>query len=113
VVQAIRRTLESAGSDFHILADAVEKSNGTISKAEMQRLYDAGFQDGKNAADPVQFHKVEPSWHEIACWCRDHGRPRDDRERKFIEEICVWTVHDGKPSEKQAKWLRAIYARRS
>jgi hypothetical protein len=42
-VQAIRRTLQGAGRNFHVLAEAVEKANGSLSEAEMRKLYEAGF----------------------------------------------------------------------
>lgn len=54
----------------------------------------------------------EPCWHDIACECAAHNAQlHDDRERKFMNDMVRWTVHGGSPTEKQAKWLRPIYAR--
>jgi hypothetical protein len=53
----------------------------------------------------------EPSWHDIARECAE--RPeyfRRERERDFVNDMVRRTVHGGQPSEKQANWLRKIYA---
>jgi hypothetical protein len=43
------RTLKGAGADVHALADLVEKPNGGgLTKAEMQKLYDAGVRAAEN-----------------------------------------------------------------
>jgi hypothetical protein len=114
-VQALRRILESAGGNFHTLAEIIEKSNGSrIPEADMRKLYNAGFEAGQRAAETTAFHGMDiaPSWHEVACHCRDQRKARDEREQKFIEDVCRRTVHGGTLSEKQQSWLRKIYARR-
>lgn len=120
-VRALVRTLRRAGADIHALADRVEKSDaGGLTEAEMRKLYDAGYAAGVRAAENEQnrpfFRNVnlndDPSWHDIARECAAPGaRLRDDRERKFVNDMVRWTVHGGAPTEKQAKWLRSIYAR--
>jgi hypothetical protein len=114
--RAIVRTLKSTGHDIHVLAERVENANGgKLSEAEMRKLYDAGYRDGVRAVESknVGFHSVdEPTWHEIARECAAHeSRLRDERERQFIHDMVRRTVHGGEPTEKQAHWLRAIYAR--
>jgi hypothetical protein len=110
--RAILRTLAQEGTDIHELATRVE--GGKLSKANMQRIYDAAFADGRRAAEnnkPTEFHDVEPNWHEIAVNCRDHDDGRlTPREREFVNDMVRWTVHR-KPSEKQGKWLHLIYVR--
>jgi hypothetical protein len=44
----ILRTLEGAGADIHELAACIE--GGKLSKADMQRIYDAAYQDGNCGA---------------------------------------------------------------
>src|SRR6516164_3252906 len=87
--RAILRTLEGAGADIHELARRVE--NGKLSKADMQRIYDAAYADGGRAAEkdkpgePAEFHTVEPNWHEMAISCRDQDNGRlTPREREFV-----------------------------
>jgi hypothetical protein len=53
-VHAIIRTLNSAGSDLHALADKVEQTN-VIPEADMKRLYQAGYDAGV-AASEKQFY---------------------------------------------------------
>ena len=112
-VQTLRRALQGAGGDFHTLAETIDKS-GAISEAAMRKLYDAGFEAGQRATESTGFHNMDtaPSWHKIACHCRDQRKARDEREQKFVEDMCRRTVHGGKLSEKQQSWLRKIYARR-
>jgi hypothetical protein len=110
--QAIMRTLQGVGANIHELAACVK--GGKLSEADMQRIYDAAYQDGRRAAEkdkPTEFHNVEPNWHEMAISCRDHDDGRlTSREREFVDDMVRWTVHR-KPSEKQGKWLHLLYVR--
>jgi hypothetical protein len=115
--RALTRTLKNAKLDIHALAESVGQANGKLSKAEMQKLYDAGFEAGRRAAETeavfrnVNMHE-EPSWHDIAVECaRYPDELRDERERDFVKAMVRRTVRGGKLSEAQAKWLRDVYAR--
>jgi hypothetical protein len=116
--RALTRTLKNAKLDIHVLANSVGQANGKLSKAEMQKLYDAGFEAGRRAAEngPV-FRNVnlddEPSWHEIATECAGYPRQRffGEHERLFVQRMVRKTVHGGEPSAKEGSWLRKIYAR--
>jgi hypothetical protein len=87
--RALNRVLKNNGADIHVLADAIGQPNGKLSKAEMQRLYDAGFEAGKRAAENgPMFRNInldeEPGWNEIARECAAHpGRMKSDREKKL------------------------------
>jgi hypothetical protein len=72
--RAITRTLSGAGSDIHELAERIKGRK--LSKAKMKRIYDAGVQDGKDAAAAAQgFSNTEgPSCYEMASSCVE----RDD-----------------------------------
>jgi hypothetical protein len=117
--RALNRTLQSAGSDIHALADRVTQSNG-LSKEDMKKLYDAGVAAGRKAAQKElngrMFQSVdaneEPSWFEIASLCRSNPRVmHSDNEKNFVNDMCRRLVRGGEPTEKQANWLRKIYAR--
>jgi hypothetical protein len=112
-VHALRRTLRGAGGDFHTLAETIEKPNG-MTESQLRKVYDDGFEAGQRAKVSSGFHGMDkvPSWHEIACHCRDQRKARDEREQKFVDDVCRRTVHGGTLSEKQQSWLRKIYARR-
>ena len=50
--RAIKRSLRSEGLDIHELAKAIEEPNGgTLTEAEMRKLYDAGYDAGLRAAE--------------------------------------------------------------
>jgi hypothetical protein len=110
--RAILRTLEGAGTDIHELATRIE--GGKLSEADVREIYDAAYQDGKQAQAAEQadeFHNVGPSWHDMAIECRDHDNGRlTPREREFVEDMVRWTARR-EPSEKQGKWLHMLYVR--
>jgi len=88
--QAIMRTLKGVGADIHELAACVK--GGKLSEADMQRIYDAAFQDGQRAAEKdkpaAEFHEVETNWHEMAINCRDQDNGRvTERERDFVNDM--------------------------
>jgi hypothetical protein len=65
---AIGRLLARIGADFHVLADRLINGGGggksPLTKEEMQRLYDTGFEDGlalKQAAQDDGFHHTNGS----------------------------------------------------
>jgi hypothetical protein len=109
--RAILRTLEGAGADIHELAARIEGRK--LSQAEMQLIYDAAYADGKNAAAAdVGFTSVDPpTFYEMACEivCKANGR-LNEREEEFVADMVRWCAWR-EPSEKQAKWLHAIYYR--
>jgi hypothetical protein len=113
--RAIVRTLDGAGLDIHALAEGIgapADSKKKFSEADALEIYRRGVEDGKRAAE-FWFRSVdEPTWHEIAGECAAHDEClRDERERQFVRDMVRWTVRGGEPTEKQAHWLRAIYAR--
>jgi hypothetical protein len=92
--RAMQRTLKAVGADIHALADRVEKPNGKLSDADMKVLYEAGFADGRRAAENTQqrsgdFYNVDgtPSWHEMATWCQQQKDRLKDKEREFIDDM--------------------------
>jgi hypothetical protein len=85
----------------------------------MKKIYDAGVAAGRKAMKQElggrTFQSVddeEPSWFEIASLCRNNPQVmHSDNEKNFVSDICRRLVHGGEPTEKQANWLRKIYAR--
>jgi hypothetical protein len=112
--RAINRTLNGAGTDIHELAARV-KGGGKLSDVEMQKIFDAGVEAGKNdAAVDKGFDSVDgtKSWHEMALYCAEHINSSRlyPNEPKFIEDMVRWTERR-EPSEKQGAWLHRIYVR--
>jgi hypothetical protein len=108
--RAILRTLAQEGTDIHELAERVEGRK--LSQAEMQRIYDKAFADGRESvAAAADFSTVGPSFHEMACEIqhKENGR-LSPKGRDFVEDMVRWCARR-EPSEKQAKWLHAIYCK--
>lgn len=91
-VRAIRRTLEGHGADLHDLAAAVTRP-------------------------PVIVQRTPPpddprDWRGLAAWCRDNGGGRlNAKEYQFCRDMALRLILGGHPTEKQAAWLRSIYAK--
>jgi hypothetical protein len=116
-VHAIVRTLKSAGSDLHALADKIERPTG-IAEADMKRLFQAGYDAGLAACEEAhygdgEFRSVnggDPDWREVAQYCYRKRGQLSEREKEFIDSVrsqLVWRD----PTEKQRKWLRSIFLR--
>ena len=108
-VHALQRVLREEGTDIHELATRLEG----LSQAEMKKLYDAGFKEGKSsaAAAPVNFSNVGPSFYEMANEIKQEGDGRlSQKETDFVDDMVRWCARR-EPTEKQAKWLHALYCR--
>jgi hypothetical protein len=89
-VRGLMRTLTAAGADIHALANLVER--GAVKSTTAN----------PDAVD----------WHAIAIECLEASWVFSERERDFVEGMVDLTKIGGEPSERQAVWLRKIYARR-
>ena len=106
---AIKNMLASEGLDIHGFAARLR--NNKLSEAEMRKIYDAGVQDGKDAAAAeAGFTSTGgPTNLEMATYCAKHDRGRlTPREREFIDDMVRWCVRR-EPTEKQAKWLHLLW----
>jgi hypothetical protein len=122
--RTIVRTLKSIELDIHSLADRLTgggkpgNDQKLFTEPQVREIYSRGFEDGRQEAERNRgasaFQSVDgPTWHEIACACAARpDRLRDAREQEFVEDMVRRLVHGGEPSERQANWLRKIYARR-
>jgi hypothetical protein len=113
-VQALKRTLNGSGADIHDLAARVT-GGGKLTNSEMQKIYDAAYEAGKNdAAVSTGFNSVDStqSWHEMALYCAANiNSPRlFPSERDFINDMVRWTERK-EPTTKQGDWLHKIYMR--
>ena len=101
-VHALQRVLREDGTDIHELAARIEG----LSQAEMKRLYDAGFQEGKNAAaaaTPMDFSHVGPSFYEMACEIKHKGEGRlSQREADFVDDMTRWCARANRPRSKRS-----------
>jgi hypothetical protein len=93
--RALKRTLESAGTDLHGLAKLIEER---IRKTE-NALHGSG-----------EFRDIDgnPDWHEIAKWCQRRANRLNEKECKFVDDMTGHTAWR-EPTEKQGKWLMSIF----
>jgi hypothetical protein len=82
---AITRTLRSVGADWHLLVDNLLPDE----QLRHPRVDDDG-------------------WHRIREFCLSRDYLLRPRERDFLIDLDRW---DGDLTDKQSKWLSAIYAR--
>jgi hypothetical protein len=96
-IRAINRTLRSAKLDWHDLAQAISDEP----RPEIVFVY-----RDRPSREP-------DTWLTIARYCRDNalkGR-LSAKEREFIHDMCRRLVCGGKPTERQANWLRTLCAK--
>ena len=104
-VHALQRVLREEGSDIHELAARIEG----LSQAEMKKLYDAGFQEGKSAATAAtpDFSNVGPSFYEMACEIKHKGEGRlSQREADFVDDMTRWCARANRPRSKRSGCMR-------
>jgi hypothetical protein len=106
--RALVRTLEAEKLDIHALADGIATNGKKFTEEEAAEIYRRGVEDGRRE---VTFANVEPTWNYIARECAAQSGRLREHEQRFVDDMVCWTVQGGEPTEKQAKWLRAIYAR--
>jgi len=95
-VQAIRRTLAAAGLDLHDLVGAL---NG--------RPVDHSEPEPK----PEPTVREPQSWFQLCDICLDWPDLLTEKEADFLQDIGPRLVMGAEPTEKQAAWMRAIYAK--
>ena len=91
-VRLIERTLKASGLDWHDLVARL-------------KAYAEPSRQTKPPDDPK-------SWGQMAAWCASKGFGRLTlKELTFVNDMSRRLVFGGAPTERQATWLRAIYAK--
>jgi hypothetical protein len=96
-VHAVRRVLESAGTDAHGLVDHLESTNGGavngegISKEALKRAFDQGYSKGVEYAESRQhdgrdFRNTDGKleWDAVALFLQRNKHQLDPRHHEFI-----------------------------
>lgn len=82
----IGRQLSVAGSDWHDLVARLKSS-------------------------PLHQSDGEPrTWRDVAMWCARFAQHLTPKEARFVRDMANKLILDSNPTEKQAAWLRAIFA---
>jgi hypothetical protein len=120
-VHALKRLLQSLGTDWDGLASGFERilnSNGSaaITQAEMNKAisdaYAAGVQDTENKFHGVNdFHSTagKPGWEAVALLPQRNKHRLHARHHEFVDDMASRTVWGREPSEKQPKYLHSPF----
>jgi hypothetical protein len=121
-VHALKRILQSLGTDWDGLAKGFEKIlNGggggkAITQAEMQKAisdaYAAGIQDAENKAHGAHdFQNADgtASWEAIALFLQRNKNRLDARHHEFIDDMASRTAFGREPTERQHKYLHSLF----
>ena len=116
-VHAMRRVLETAGSDIHELAEHIECTNGNgVTEAEMQRVFDAGYaqgvQDTENryqGADDFRSADGKPNWQTVALFLQRNKARLDTRHHEFIDDMSARAPWHREPTERQHRYLHSLF----
>ncbi|HMA70045.1 MAG TPA: hypothetical protein VKP67_00920 [Xanthobacteraceae bacterium] len=113
-VEALRKL----GDPFHTAINEIEKpsangSDGSLSEAEMKKIFDAGFAAGVKHADNVNhgsndFRSLEPTWAGVAQFCLQHIEKLPAQHHEFIRDM-AGRVEWRAPTERQAKYLKSLF----
>jgi hypothetical protein len=109
---AILRLLGDEGQDLHDLADLLTAENSGPTPGDVEAAYREGYRDGVHDAGESELLPAQGmSWHEQARFCAERADRLKEYERDFVEQMVRWTGRGREPSEKQGRWLDALYNR--
>ena len=119
-VHALKRLLQSLGTDLDGLANGFEKIlNGggkAITQGEMQKAiadaYAAGVQDAENklhGTTDFQNTDGKPPWEAIALFLQRNKNRLDAKHHDFIDDMSSRTAFGREPTERQHKYLHSLF----
>jgi hypothetical protein len=119
---ALRRLLETESVHPNDLTTLIENCDGKIetkkySDDDIKVVFDRGRKRGaeeeatKQQAPP-EFYDADgqPRWNAIALFCQKESARLRESERNFVDDMAGNTLFR-QPTEKQAKWLLAIFVK--
>jgi hypothetical protein len=115
--RAITRTLESAGSDIHALAERNEKPSGNgMTEAEMKKIFDAGYATGVRTAEKQHqgindFSNTDgkPNWDAVALFLQRNKTRLDVKHHNFVDDMASRTAWGREPTERRHKYLHSLF----
>ena len=111
-VHALKRTLASAGTDLNGLAHGIENLGKGVSNEEWKKIWDMAVQHTENrlhGADDFIDSTGKPTWEAVALFCQRNKQRLDTRHHQFIDDMASRTVWGHEPTEKQHKYLFALF----
>src|SRR5215510_6257451 len=90
-VNALKRTLASAGTDINGLA--------------------LGTENRLHGGDDFRSTDGKPTWQAVALYCQRNIARLDTRHHDFINKVAAQTVYDQEPTERMHKYLFSLFLR--
>jgi hypothetical protein len=113
-VHALKRTLAAAGTDIHGLANGIENlgKSTEVSQEQMKQIWDAAVQHTENrlhGGDDFRSTDGKPTWQSVALYCQRNMQRLESKHHEFINDMAARTVYAREPTEKQHKYLFALF----
>ena len=116
-VCALKRVLESAGTDINGLANGIENLGKAEKKAaemlaqERKKIWDTAVQHTENrlhGADEFIDSSGKPTWQSVALYCQRNKHRLDTKHHNFIDKVASQTVYNREPTEPMHKYLFSL-----
>ena len=113
-VYALERVLMGAGTDFNGLAHGIENlGKSTVVPDEIKKkIWDAAVEHTENrlhGADEFRSTDGKPTWQSVALLCQRNKQRLRPQTHEFVDKMASQTVWDQEPTEKQHKYLFALF----
>ena len=117
-VCALKRVLESAGTDINGLANGIENLGKAEKKAaemlaqERKKIWDTAVQHTENrlhGADDFIDSSGKPTWQSVALYCQRNKQRLAPKHHDFINKVASQTVYDREPTERMHKYLFSLF----
>ena len=107
---ALKLILASAGTDMNGLARAIENLGKNAD--QMKKVWDAAVQHTENrlhGTDEFRSTDGKPTWQSVALYCQRNKRRLRPQTHEFVDKMAAQTVWNREPSERQHKYLFALF----
>lgn len=116
-VERILRTVsKDGGVDLHALADRIEKSNGSLTDADKQKIRAEienarakGYAEGVRAAETRFRPDGKLEFSEVALFAERQINRLPPDKHEFIHKMALYARHELEPSPKQGKFLFDLF----
>src|SRR5215468_9007699 len=113
-VNALKRTLESAGTDINGLAHGIENlgKNTVVPDEIKKKIWDAAVQHTENrlhGGDDFRSTDGKPTWQAVALFCQRNKQRLRPQTHEFVDKMASQTVWGREPTQNQHKYLFALF----
>jgi hypothetical protein len=117
-VRAMGRTLKTAGTDFHALAEHIEQANGKdIPEEKLKQVWDAAcawtiqqMENRQHGVDDFIGTDGKPTWQAVALFLQRNKHRLNPRVHEFVDKMAAQTVWDEEePTERQHRYLHSLF----